>query len=151
MELIQFKNVSRAKTPKILVVEDDLELSLVIEKVLRSIDNTLHLDWATSAEAAIEHLERNLVDESSRPYDLIIADIFLDGRSTGIDFWRTSQELFPNTPVLITSALSLDRFFSTIGTESISPPYLQKPFTLGECKQALETMLKYSARGSWVM
>ncbi len=132
----------------VFVLEDDLELSLVIERVMRSIDSTISLDWATSAEAAIAQIEMILSHEKPQHYDLIVADIFLDGKSTGIDFWRTCQGLFPETPILIMSSLALDRFFTTIGQESISPPYLQKPFTVLECKQVFESLLNYAASAS---
>jgi len=138
---------------RVFVLEDDLELSLVIENVLRSIDSTIDLDWSTDAEGAITQL-KNIVSVSPMlPYDLIVADIFLDGKTTGIDFWRTCQDLFPHTPVLITSSLSLDRFFATVGQESICPPYLQKPFTVSECRQVFENILHYfsrrAAKASW--
>jgi len=134
----------RSGPSRVLVVEDDLELSTVIERVLRSIDSNVDMDWVTSVECAIGQLEKILLQRTLPTYDLIVIDIFLDGKSTGIDFWRTCQDLFPDTPVLITSALSLERFFATIGRDSISPPYLQKPFTAIECKQMFETMLKYT-------
>lgn len=136
----------RKKPFRVLVLEDDLELSAVIEHVLRSIDSNLSLDWATSAEGAIVQLTRNLKTHAECGYDLIVADIFLDGKSTGLDVWRTCQDLFPETPIIVTSALSLDRFFSTLGHHSISPPYLQKPFTARECKQVFENMLYYVSK-----
>jgi response regulator of citrate/malate metabolism len=131
---------------RVFVLEDDLELSTIIECVLRSLDSKISLDWATSAEVAIHELKEVISSRVSIPYDLIIADVFLDGKSTGIDFWRTCQELFPEVPVLMTSSLSFDRFFSTVGRESISPPYLQKPFTAYECKHMLKSMLAYAGQ-----
>ena len=140
----------KAKAPlRVFVVEDDQELSAVIERVLKSISSEIILDWATSAEAAILKLKDALnqhLDQS--PYDLIVADIFLDGKRTGIDFWHTCQELFPEVPVLVTSALSLDKFFAAVGRQHISPPYLQKPFSAGHCKQVFEGILKYSDKTS---
>lgn len=147
MELIKMNPMPKAH--RVFVLEDDLELSTVIEKVFKSIDSHLILDWATSVEAAVDTLEQFMTIDSDAPYDLIVADIFLDGRSTGIDFWRTCQEWFPETPILITSALSLDKFFATVGMHSISPPYLQKPFSPSECKQVFESMLRYSTREKW--
>jgi CheY-like chemotaxis protein len=149
MGLLKTKPYSRKKPFRVLVLEDDLELSAVIEHVLRSIDSTLSLDWATSAEGAIVQLTRNLKNDSECVYDLIVADIFLDGKSTGLDVWRACQDLFPETPIIVTSALSLDRFFSTLGSHSISPPYLQKPFTAMECKQVFENMLRYASKNKW--
>lgn len=150
-DTLSFFSLSNVKKrpPRVFVLEDDLELSTVIERILRSIDSTICLDWATSAEGAIEQLKIIESQGAGIPYDLIVADIFLDGKSTGIDFWRTCQELFPQVPVLITSALTLDRFFSTVGTQSICPPYLQKPFTATECKQVFECLLSYAPKRSW--
>jgi len=138
MELKHFKKTmesAKIAPLKVFILEDDLEIGLIVERVLKNIDPYLSLDWATSAESALAQLEITLKEETFIPYDLIIADIFLDGESTGIDFWRNCHELFPNTPFVVTSALNFDRFFSTIGRHSISPPYLQKPFTPAECKQ----------------
>ncbi len=132
-----------------LMLEDDIELSTVMEQVLKTVAPNLSLDWVTSAEEAMTRLDENLSNKTQSPYELIIADIFLDGASTGIDFWRSCQEILPGTPVLITSALSLERFFATVGQQSISPPYLQKPFTPTECKQAFETLLRTQDRWKW--
>ena len=146
MNLGSMKAYHQASPYRIFVLEDDLELGALIEHVLRSIDSRVHLDWATNADWAMAELNRAMVDGTSFPYDLIVADIFLEGKTTGIDFWRTCQELFPDVPVLVTSALSLDRFFSTVGRQSICPPYLQKPFTTRECKQVFESMLRFGER-----
>ncbi len=134
------------KKVRALLLEDDIELSTVMEQVLKTLAPNLALDWVTSAEEALSHLKKTLARQATNPYQLIIADIFLEGDSTGIDFWRSCQEILPATPVLLTSALSLDRFFATVGKQSISPPYLQKPFTPTECKQAFETLLRTQAQ-----
>jgi response regulator of citrate/malate metabolism len=149
MELLSKHSGPASHPLRALVLEDDIELSTVIEKVIKMIDPKIILDWATSAEEAVTHLESVMKSVSHPHYDLIVADIFLDGDSTGIDFWRSVQELCPGTPVLMTSALTLDRFFATVGRQSISPPYLQKPFTLTECKQSIEPLLGFAAHKKW--
>ena len=131
------------KRVRALLVEDDIELSTVMEQVLKAVAPNLTLDWVTSAEEAMTRLDEAFYNKTPNPYDFIIADIFLDGESTGIDFWRSCQEILPGTPVLITSALSLDRFFATVGQDSISPPYLQKPFSPTECKLVFESLGKF--------
>ena len=142
-----FEHHSHSTPPlRVFVLEDDMDLSAVIERVLRSIDPMISLDWATSAEEALAIIQPTSSSYDWPVYDLIVADIFLDGKSTGIDFWRTCQDAFPDTPVVMTSALSLDRFFSTIGRDSVCPPFLQKPFTPSECKQIFQNMLGYGAR-----
>ena len=129
---------------RVLVVEDDQELSTVMDRILKSIDETISLEWATSAEDAIVLLKKmaETTPQAGKSYDLVVVDIFLDGKRTGIDLWHTCQKLLPNVPVLVTSALSLDKFFAAVGSDSITPPYLQKPFSPRECKQAFEGILK---------
>ena len=141
MSLFGLRRHPHNQPRRVLILEDDIELSMVIERILKSIDSRIILDWATSAEFALEQLKGSASIHYSAPYDLIVADIFLDGKSTGIDFWRICNDSYPDIPIIITSALGLDRFFSTIGHEAISPPYLQKPFTSGECRQAFKYLL----------
>ena len=146
MEHLNVSNIKKHSPYRVFVIEDDFEISMIIERVLRSLNVTISLDWATSAETATSQLKYALSGSSKSPYDLIVADVFLDGESTGIDFWQTCQQLLPETPVLLTSSLSLDRFFAAIGQSCISPPFLQKPFSPRECRQVFETMLKYSRK-----
>jgi len=149
METKSMQAQAAQKKVRALILEDDIELSTVMEQVLKKVAPNLSLDWVTSAEEAMTRLDDVLSRKTESPYQLIVADIFLDGESTGIDFWRSCQEILPGTPVLITSALSLDRFFATVGQESISPPYLQKPFTPLECKQVFESLLRSRPQWEW--
>jgi response regulator of citrate/malate metabolism len=132
---------------KVFILEDDLELLPVFKKVLESIDPTVLIDTASSVEDAIKILELRNRDANESPYDLIIADIFLEGSSTGLDFWHTCEKLYQDTPVIITSAMPVDQFFATLGNHTISPPFLAKPFSIGQCKQMFEGMLKYKMKG----
>ncbi len=146
MTLTRSKRKKRSEPLRVFVLEDDLELSAVIEHVLRSVDSTISLDWATSADEAISLLRENRMNRPGMPYDLIVIDLFLDGKTTtGIDCWKICQELFPDVPIILTSVLSLDRFFSMIGRQSISPPYLQKPFTISECRHMFMNMLGFKS------
>lgn len=149
MERNSVTTLPAKKRVRALLVEDDIELSTVMEQVLKAVAPNLTLDWVTSAEEAMTRLDEVFYNKTPNPYDFIIADIFLDGESTGIDFWRSCQEILPGTPVLITSALSLDRFFATVGQDSISPPYLQKPFSPTECKLVFESLLGTRAAWKW--
>lgn len=129
---------------RILVVEDDLELTGILEHVFSAIDPNIHTDWVTSAEEAVSLLEDKTRAGEQRPYDLIIADIFLEGSSTGLDLWKLCQEYFSDVPFVVTSALPVDKFFKALGTETISPPFLPKPFLPGECRQLIEGVLNYA-------
>lgn len=130
---------------RVCVVEDDLELSTVLERVLRSIDPHVQIDWATSAEDALVLL-KNSSSSKKRGYDLVIADIYLEGEATGLDIWHYCQDRLPEVPLVVTSGLGLEKFLRSVGTQSISPPFLSKPFLPGECKQVLEGQLAYSPK-----
>lgn len=146
-EEFEFARQTGESDLKVFILEDDKELMPVFKKVLESIDPTVLLDTATSVEDAIKILELRNRDANESPYDLIVADIFLEGQSTGLDFWHTCEKLYQDTPVIITSAMPVDQFFATLGNKTISPPFLAKPFSVGQCKQMFEGMLKYKMKG----
>ena len=147
VELLERKQATQQRERKVLVVEDDVELITILDRVLKTIDPNLTTDWVTSAEQAAAMLEEHVRNREFQPYDLILADIFLEGSCTGLDVWKMCQQYFPDVPVVVTSALPVDKFFAAIGRDTISPPFLAKPFLAKECKQVLEGILNYSKSG----
>lgn len=137
------KSPAPTQWKRIFVLEDDLSLAHILDRVLRNIDENIEIDWATSAEEAIEMLKNKTEMMGSTPYDLIIADIFLEGKMTGLDFWKVCEAVYSDIPIVVTSGLPVDKFFSAVGRDKICPPFLQKPFTIGECKQVLKSLLNY--------
>lgn len=125
---------------RILIVEDDLELSAMLDGVIASIDAEAEVDWVTSAEQAFFLLEEKSWKDGA-PYDLALVDIFLEGDTTGLELWRQLQHSLPNVPIVITSAMPVHKFFDALGENTISPPFLAKPFKAGECRQLLEGLL----------
>ena len=130
------------------IIEDDVELSAILENVLYSIDPNIQIDWAASAEEAMTRIKDRIKKTHENPYDIIVADIFLEGKATGIDFWEMCREDMPETAIVITSALSMENFFRGLGTDAISPPFLQKPFTVSECRQLFDGLLSYSQKAT---
>ena len=139
-ELVQKSASPERRNRRILIVEDDLELSAVLDGVIASIDPEAEVDWVTSAEQAYFLLEEKSWQEG-RPYDLALVDIFLEGETTGLELWRHLQHSLPNVPIVITSAMPVHKFFDALGENTISPPFLAKPFKAGECRQLLEGLL----------
>lgn len=127
---------------RFLVIEDDPGCEAVITRVLSSIDPEAIIDSEESAEQAIETLERRS-GAKERAYDLIIADIFLSGKTTGLDFWEKYRDKHPEIPILFISSLPVNRYFDTIGRNMVAPAYLPKPFHVGEAKQIIEGLLVY--------
>lgn len=140
----QFDKTVEMRRQRVLVVEDDMELTGPIDRAIRSISPLVNIEWVTSTEAAISRIENGISTRNGKPYDLVLADIFLEGSLTGVDLWRICQSCLPEVPVVLMSGLPVDRFFNTLGENVISPPYLSKPFKVGECKQLLQGILNYS-------
>lgn len=135
------------KAKRVLIVEDDQALETILTRVVQSISNGAIIDWATSVQEARNRLRvaRNTFEKD---YDLIIADIFLEGNETGIEFWQQCQFICPTTPMLLTSSMPMHEFFKAIGRNAISPPFLPKPFQVSECQQMIEGLLRYQAKAA---
>ncbi len=124
----------------VLIVEDDLTYETILRRILAEIDAKVQIDWVASAEEARSQLN-TMAGQKEVAYDLIIADIFLDGEETGFDLWNLCKESHPLTPLIVTSGLPVDRFIRAFGQNEVCPPFLAKPFFVGECRQILENLL----------
>ena len=125
----------------VYVVEDDIELSTLMDRVLKSIDQDVSLDWSTSAEEASLTIDNACKSGVRKPYDLIIADVFLDGNQSGLDFWNLCKREYPKIPVVLTSVSRLENFFPPDTDVKDRPIFLQKPFTMNECKKLFRSLL----------
>jgi DNA-binding NtrC family response regulator len=123
----------------VLVIEDDVSSDLILREILMGISKDMKVTSINNAEEALRHLAHETA--AHRAYDLIVADIFLSGKATGIDLWAACRELLPRTPVLMTSGISMLQFFATIGRDEIAPSFLPKPYELTECRHLIRSML----------
>ncbi len=113
----------------VLIVEDDLALRPLWEKVFNSISKDITVDWATSAEDA-ENLIRFKYTHG-QPYHLVIADISLEGNGTGIDLWNKYGEEVANFAVV--SALPISSYDFYTALDFGHPPYFKKPLSAKVC------------------
>ncbi len=120
---------------KVLVVEDDETLEIVMDRIFQSIDSSITYKWVITAEKAIAELQ-------TAHYDLVVADFSLQGKGTGLDLWEFCQERFPEKPFVMISSLGIDQFFKLVGDYRISPLFLPKPFYTGECRQVVGHLLE---------
>ena len=118
----------------ILVVEDDICLQTILERIFHAIDKSLKFDWVTSAEEAKLALK-------AEKYSLVIADHNLSGDLSGLDLWDICQAEYPGLSFILISSIGVQDFFKTVGPHRISPLFLPKPFYASECKQLLESLL----------
>ena len=106
---------------KILVVEDDPDISSLVELHLTDAGNEVELSGDGKAG-----LERAL----GKPFDLVILDIMLPGID-GLEICRRLRTEKPELPILMLTARTteLDR---VLGLEMGADDYLTKPFSVRE-------------------
>ena len=128
---------------KILVVEDDKTMTVLLGRVLLDMNSDIEIHWAASLEQAVTQLIQNTDIERKLPYDLVIADIFLEGNGTGLDFFKVMGGTYPSIPFLVISSLALEQVLEAISLDSHQNiTYLRKPFLFNQCKEKIKEILK---------
>lgn len=118
-------------TKKIFIVEDDMLLSLVEERIIQKIG----YEVAGKASAGKEAVQKI---KSLKP-DLVIMDIILNGRMDGIEAMEKVRE-FSDVPVIYLSGNS-DRFNYERAQKTGFAEYLIKPITYGDLKAPITSLL----------
>lgn len=115
---------------KFLVLEDDISFFLDIKMILDELGyyDIYHYD---NAEAAIKVLEK-------RDVDLMILDINLKGKMTGVDFAKSIKN---QTPFVFISSNDSD-VYPEISTLPNCLGYLNKPITKTSLKTSLDLSIK---------
>lgn len=128
---------------KILVIEDDKTMTVLLGRVLLDMNSDIEIHWAVSLEQAVKQLIQNTDIEQNQPYALVIADIFLEGNGTGLDFFKLMKETYPSIPFLVISSLAFDQVFDALdgGTDRSQLTYLRKPFGYNQCKEKVQEIL----------
>lgn len=113
----------------VLIVDAD---EVLRRALLSDLEQRGHIVAATgSADDALEHL-------SSRPFDLVIADLSLGSR-TGLDLLRAVRRYFPQTAGILLSAAPSSREYEA--TERLGGSVLTKPFSKRELQAAVARAL----------
>ena len=122
-----------ARTPRILLVEDDREISKLVTRFLGA--NGFRVDAADNGRAADRILE-------DAPIDLIVLDLMLPGED-GLSMCRRLR-VACQIPILILSAKAeeVDRI---LGLETGADDYLAKPFNARELLARVKAVLRRSA------
>ena len=141
--LSPFFNTNHAKTrktgKKVLIVEDDLFLAAIVGRAVYDINADSDIDWATSLEQALGKVIKGIDQIGESPYELVIADIMLEGRGTGLDLWKVFCRTYPQVPVMVISSLSKNEVITAVGAESQDNlNYLKKPFSMGDLKNNIK-------------
>ncbi|RJQ55196.1 MAG: sigma-54-dependent Fis family transcriptional regulator [Desulfobacteraceae bacterium] len=109
--------------PRILVVDDEMNICLSCTKILAKIDYTV--DYALSGHDALEMMDLN-------PYDILITDLKMS-RLGGMEVLRRVKEAYPETLVIVmTGYASVSSAVEVMKLGAID--YLPKPFTPDELR-----------------
>lgn len=117
--------------PRILIVEDEVVVSMYIETVLSSFGFEV-VGTATNGDDA-----QMLVREANP--DLILMDINIEGDYDGIETTRRIKS-FSNTPVIFVSAY-IDKETKERARDTEPAGYLAKPFKNKELREIIEQNL----------
>lgn len=133
---IQSQIVTAPKSKKILVVEDDQTQWPLWEEILKEIEGPKDIDWETSGERAEALLK--YAYQKHEPYDLVISDIFLDGKETGIELWNKYGETADN--FIFVSGVGMDKYEFLMSLDYGYPVFMKKPVPIRECKETIKSI-----------
>ena len=117
---------------KVLVVEDDVRMAGLLRRGLST------EGWDVDVQGDAEDARLALL---STPYDAVVCDIMLPGRSSGLDLCRAVRGLGVWTPFLMLTARTAveDR---VAGLDAGADDYLGKPFAFTELAARLRALIR---------
>ena len=125
---------ARVESARILFVEDDPEVAQVTAELLQNIG--YQPVEAHDGEEALAALERDAA------IDLVLSDIVMPGRMSGIDLARTLRGRYPELPVLLATGYS--RYAATAVKEGFV--LIEKPYRRESLAASIQTVLERRRR-----
>ncbi|MDH3520052.1 MAG: hypothetical protein OEM49_06295 [Myxococcales bacterium] len=132
-----FSEQALCHEPRMLVVEDDFDLEPVIRRLIHWIRPELTVDWVGDARTARDFLEGHF-------YDIVLVDQCLGEEGSGLGLRARCWESQPQAIFAVMSAWPLSDYLHSVG--GAGTPFLRKPFTLGECRAFLRSLLRAPRR-----
>jgi CheY-like chemotaxis protein len=113
--------IAKLRSLKILFVEDEPDLLLIIEKMMKKLD----VNYLT----AIDGLDGLNKFKENNDIDLIATDINMDNLN-GIELIDEIRTIDKKIPIIIMSAHSEDKYYEK--AQELNIPYLLKPLVFSE-------------------
>ncbi len=129
----------KRREPLILIVEDDPTLEPLWAYIIEKVHPRANYVWAQSEIEAEDYID--LHQTIGRPFDLVIADIFLSGQRTGIDLWQKYDSDLTGKFLLV-SGIKVDKYHKLFSSKAFVPQFIQKPLIPQECIETVYTILK---------
>jgi two-component SAPR family response regulator len=121
------------KHKNVLIVEDDLIISMLEKKMLSKLGFNVYEPISFGEEA--------LKAFKSRPVNLVIMDIALEGEMNGIEASQQIRETDPSVPIVFISG-NIDQFTNEINQLEGHNLSIPKPFTVNDLKDATNQIYK---------
>jgi len=118
------------KTKKVLIIEDEGDMCLLLNILLNGKD--MELDHVTSILAAAEYLEKQ------QPEVVLLDNKLPDGY--GVDFISFLKKTYPNVKIIMISGF--DASVEDVALENGADVFLQKPFTKDQLFSAITSQLE---------
>ena len=119
----------RSDTRKILVVDDDGQIGLVLDMVLH--ESRFELDYVNNLLSADEYLKKQ------QPLAVILDNQLPDGY--GIDFIVYLKQRYPSLKIIMISGFGLAR---EAALENGADLFFEKPFNLDDFNEGIDKLLK---------
>ena len=119
---------NRTVAKKVLIVEDEGEMGLVLDMVLT--ERTFQLDYVNNLLSAEEYLQKE------EPAVIILDNKLPDG--FGVDFISYIKKKYPSIKIIMISGFSSVR---DVALENGAEMFFEKPFNLKEFHEALDRLL----------
>jgi two-component system, OmpR family, response regulator len=116
-------------TKKILVVEDEGEIGLVLDMVLNK--GAIEMDYVSDLLSADEYLQRQ------QPSVIILDNKLPDG--FGVDFIIYIKKKYPSIKIVMISGLAAAR---DVALENGADLFFEKPFSMEEFENAINRLLE---------
>jgi DNA-binding NtrC family response regulator len=123
-----------ARPIRVLVVDDDAEMRALLRRTLEFDGH--HVTELDRGSHVVETLR-------GTPFDLVILDKEMPGL-TGMDLLPILRREFPNVPVVLVTAFG-GRQVATSAVRLGAARYLEKPFRLGQLRDAVDGIISRSA------
>lgn len=120
--------MKRTVAKKVLVVEDDGELGLVLDMILS--ERKFELDYVNNLLSADEYLQKQ------QPRVIILDNKLPDG--FGVDFITYIKKKYPAIKIIMISGFGSAR---DVALENGADLFFEKPFSLEEFNEALYSLL----------
>ena len=120
--------LTESANKKILIVEDDMIISLVVENMIKKLGHTL-VGKAASGDEAIELAKEHAPD-------IVLMDIRLKGEMDGIEAVTQIKEFIKTEVIYLTGNSDKVNYERAKATECVD--LISKPFTIGELTRSLE-------------